>query len=398
MPPFIFVHGKNFELSLAELVSLAGRRPEEASPEFSVFDLLEAKDMMGRLGGTLKIAQVVSMLDTDAGQDVVGRAIEKHFHEFMKGVAGNRLVFGVSFYGGEGDRTFVEQKIKELGKAEGMKVSAAHAKGSSNIITHTQVLEKRILRSGFEVLLCMGRKHLYVAKTIAVHDPFEFRKRDLKRPIQRPIYSIPPRLARIMLNLSGAKRGDVVMDPFCGIGTILGEASLMGMRVIGIDTKDSCIGDTRKNLRWLEKEYKIKIPDMENIIRKEDARWLSSHFKEDSIDAIATEPYMGPPLKRRPDRVRAMQILDSLKQLYEHSLREMLTCLKPGRRICMVSPAFIVKNKFYGLPIAEMAGRHGGRVVNVLGNSGINARPPLRDFEERHNTIREIHVIEKVAH
>jgi len=395
MSQFAFIHGKNFELSLAELSALTGKGPEEINPEFSVFDVFEAKSMMDRLGGTLKIAQVLSILETDASQDVVGRAIEKHFPELMRGVMGKLLVFGVSFYGGKGDRFFVEKKIKELGKAEGMKVSAAHTKG--NFLTHTDIIQKKVLRDGFEILVCMGRRHLYIAKTLVVHNPFEFRKRDLKKPVQRSIYAIPPRLARIMINLSGARRGDILMDPFCGVGTIVSEATLIGMRIIGIDMKDNCIGDTRKNLQWLEKEYKITIPDMENVIRKEDARWLSSHFKENSIDAIVTEPYMGPPMKRRPDRIRAMQILDDLKQLYEHSLREMLIVLKPGRRICMVSPAFIIKKKFYGLPMPDMAGRHGGRVINVLGNSGLNSRPPLRDFEERHNTIREINVIEKMA-
>ncbi len=394
MPQFIFIHGKNHELSIAELMSLTGKSPEEANAEFSVFDILEARDLMDRLGGTLKIAQVLSILDTGASQDIVERAIERHFPEFMRGVMGRRLLFGASFYGGEGNREFVEHKIKQLAKTEGMKVSAAHTKNRQ--LTHTEVLQKKVLRNGFEILNCMGRKHLYIAKTLAVHDPFEFRKRDLKKPVQRSIYAIPPRLARIMINLSGARKNDILMDPFCGVGTILSEATLMGMRIIGIDTKENCIGDTRKNLRWLENEYKIKIPELENVVRKEDARWLSSHFKADSIDAIATEPYMGPPLKRRPDRIRAMNILDSLRQLYGHSLREMLVVLKPGRRICIVSPAFIVKGKFYGLDIKEMAGRHGGRVVNPLGNSGITHKLPMHDFEERHNTIREINVVEKV--
>ncbi len=394
MPQFIFIHGKNHELSIAELMSLTGKSSEEANAEFSVFDLLEAKDLMQRLGGTLKIAQAVSILETSANQDTVGRTIEKHFPEFMKGVTGGRLLFGVSFYGGHGDREFVEGKTKQLAKAEGMRVSAAHAKGSQ--LTHTEVLQKKVLRDGFEILMCTGRKHLYIAKTLAVHDPFEFRKRDLRKPVQRSIYSIPPRLARIMINLSGARKGDIILDPFCGVGAILSEAALMGMRIIGIDTKDNCIGDTRKNLRWLENEYKIKIPDMGNAVRREDARWLSRHFRENSIDAIVTEPYMGPPLKRRPDRTRAMNILGGLRQLYEHSLREMLIVLKSGRRICMVSPTFIVKGKFYGLNMKEMAGRCGGRVINPLANSGVTHALPLRDFEERHNTLREINVIEKV--
>jgi len=393
MTQFIFIHGKNPELSLAEIMALTGAKPTEANREFSVFDIFEAKDLMSRLGGTLKVGKVFSTLETGADSTAVEKVIEKHYGELSFHVRGRRLLFGASFYGGEGNREMLEFRIKEMAKSEGLKVSAAHAKREN--LTHTEVLQKKVLENGFELLICMGRKQLYIAKTISVHNPFEFRRRDMERPCQRPIYSIPPRLARIMINLSCARKGATVMDPFCGIGTILGEASLMGMQVYGVDMKENCIGDTRKNLKWLEKEYKLRIPEMENRIRKEDARWLSKHFSEVRIDAIATEPYMGPPLKRRPDRVHAIRILDGLRQLYEHSLKEMLATVRVGGRIVIVSPAFIVKGKFYGLDIGQMAGRLGGKPIDPLAGSGIPHEKPLRDFEERHNTIREINVVER---
>jgi tRNA G10 N-methylase Trm11 len=410
MPHFIFVHGKNPELSLAEIIAIAGAKPVEANQEFSVFDLLEAKDLTARLGGTLKVAEVMSIIEPESGREAIEKIIEKNFGKLLYGFKGGRLLFGVSFYGateagasvrtgsaasgcGEGDGEALGWKIKELAKAEGLKVSAAHMKGSS--MTHTKVLQKKVLQKGFELVICMGKKNLYIARTVWVHDPFQFRKRDMERPCQRPIYSIPPRLARIMINLSCVRKGGVVMDPFCGIGTILQEAVVMGMQVFGVDTKDNCIGETRKNLSWLEKEYGVRVPEMENRIRKEDARWLSKHFSEVRIDAIVTEPYMGPPLKRRPDRVHAMRILDGLRQLYEHSLAEMLKTVRRGGRIVIVSPAFIVRGKFYGLNIASMSGRLGGKPIDPLAGAGIPHQKPMRDFEERHNTIREINVIER---
>ena len=42
-------------------------------------------------------------------------------------------------------------------------------------------------------------------------------------------------LARVMCNLAGVQTGDIVLDPFCGGGGILCEASHIGASVIGID-------------------------------------------------------------------------------------------------------------------------------------------------------------------
>ncbi len=43
-----------------------------------------------------------------------------------------------------------------------------------------------------------------------------------------------PKLARCMVNLTGVKENDLVLDPFCGTGGILIEAGIMGARVIGV--------------------------------------------------------------------------------------------------------------------------------------------------------------------
>jgi tRNA G10 N-methylase Trm11 len=394
MSGYIFIHGKNPELSIAEVMSLSGAKPTEANREFSVFDIFETADFMGRLGGTLKVAEVLSILEMDAGWEHIEAAIRRHYPKLMQGFTGSNLLFGVTFYGGKADKERIEFLIKGIAKEEGLRVSAAHAKRRG--LTHTEVVNKHIMGRGFELMLCMG-KRLYIAKTVFVHDPYEFRKRDLQRPAQRTIYSIPPRLARIMINLTGVRRNELLMDPFCGIGTIISEAALMGMRVTGIDTNHHCVTAARKNMKWLSRQYGLHYPGMENMIRSEDARWLSKHFREKSVDAMATEPYMGPPMRSRPDRVRALKILSDLKQLYEHSLAEMLKVLKPGRRICMVSPSFMVAGHLYGLGMAEMAGRHGGKVINPLANSGFSHKLPLMDYEDRHNTLREISVIEKTA-
>ncbi len=55
-----------------------------------------------------------------------------------------------------------------------------------------------------------------------------------KKPIFTP-FSLDPRLARLMINLSGAVEGETILDPFCGVGGIPVESSILGIGSICIE-------------------------------------------------------------------------------------------------------------------------------------------------------------------
>ncbi|MEM3383394.1 MAG: DNA methyltransferase [Nitrososphaerales archaeon] len=60
----------------------------------------------------------------------------------------------------------------------------------------------------------------------------------LRRPRARPFFhpsALYPKFARGLVNLSHVKEGELLLDPFCGTGSILIEASLIGINTIGID-------------------------------------------------------------------------------------------------------------------------------------------------------------------
>ena len=59
-------------------------------------------------------------------------------------------------------------------------------------------------------------------------------------PRRKPFFhptAMQAKLARTMVNLAQPKRGDLLLDPFCGTGGMLVEAGLIGCRVIGFDAK-----------------------------------------------------------------------------------------------------------------------------------------------------------------
>jgi len=110
-----------------------------------------------------------------------------------------------------------------------------------------------------------------------------FSKRSNKeRPFSSPV-SLDPVLARVMVNLSGVKPGEHLLDPFCGTGGILIEAGLCGAGVHGLDIQEKMVEGTRENLE----EYGIIAHD----IREGSIAGAESKFEGD-FDAVVTDlPY-----------------------------------------------------------------------------------------------------------
>ena len=75
-----------------------------------------------------------------------------------------------------------------------------------------------------------------------------------RRPFRHPSTMLP-KLARCMVNLARVKPGSLVLDPFCGSGSILVEAGAMGCRVYGLDIKDRMVKGCLSNLDYVGYPY-----------------------------------------------------------------------------------------------------------------------------------------------
>ena len=81
------------------------------------------------------------------------------------------------------------------------------------------------------------------------------------RPFFSPI-SIHPRHARFMVNISGTREGETILDPFCGTGGILLEAGLLGRKVVGNDWSLQMSTGAKLNLKYFGvRDYRISNED-----------------------------------------------------------------------------------------------------------------------------------------
>ncbi len=111
--------------------------------------------------------------------------------------------------------------------------------------------------------------------------PKGFTKRDpMKRPYFHPA-ALPAKLARCLVNLASPKEGDLLLDPFCGAGSVLIEAGLIGCRVLGLDADRNMVEGSERNLSY----YGI---DPEGLVVT-DSRLLPIR----EVDCVVTDPPYG---------------------------------------------------------------------------------------------------------
>jgi tRNA G10 N-methylase Trm11 len=428
----VFIPGKNWKLSLAELVSFLETREvkfevHSFSKEFFAVSVEESASALAiaDLGGILKIGRVATDFATQTvekaflqkskqARELIKRDITSNgpTAEMLKAASG-KTVFGVSVYCTEGPLRSFSKIIQRFVGSSIKREIAAHGKKSRFMgfsknreypqLSPVEVLKKNLVENKAEILFCVGKKQTFVSTTVAVHNPFEFQKRDVGKPNQRKIFAISPRLARIMVNLSYCTSGKLLLDPFCGVGTILQEALLTKAKVVGVDINPWCVQAARENLEWLKREYALR--EAEYTILQGDARRLTDKIEQEA-DCITTEPDLGPALRHIPTTPYAKKVICKLEPLYHSFLKEAYRVLKKDGRLVLVTPYIRVRSgKPVTMPIGEKAINIGFKRVypfqkNVFTKDSkvkenLTAMASFVDAEERHKIGREIHIFQK---
>ncbi|MBE7561138.1 hypothetical protein HS125_20180 [bacterium] len=267
--------------------------------------------------------------------------------------------------------------VKEHLKESGHGCRFLLPEGRAPRLPSATVGESRMLSRGGEFLLSERGQRIDVYQTRALQDYRGFSQRDYGRPerdMRRGM--LPPKLALMMLNLADPEGGGMVVDPFCGAGGLLAEAVVHGWTAWGGDVDEQAIADARANLTWLSQAR----PELATRwkVRVADALTLTQILAPLSVRAIATEPYLGPPLSKRFSADRAKEEVERLRPLYAAFLGQARTVLEPGRRLVLTAPVWITSQAAVELTLAREIYLAGFSPAPCLPRAALYQRPDQR--------------------
>ena len=345
---YFFILGNQPDLARAEIEAVLRRMKitGQVTAVESTFLFLEtetelsATELIATLGGTIKIGQVLGGVDV-LNAESISRFLPTSDKKIVFGISNYNLFFNIQKIGLE---------IKRLIKNQG---GAARFVTSKEYPLSSVIVQKEILNKGLEIVIMKAGGALYVGKTLAVQ-PFElFSKLDFGRP-NRDAKSgmLPPKLAQIMVNLAEQPLDKTIFDPFCGSGTVLQQAVFLGYKkVLGSDSSTRAVEDTRVNMNWLAEEFNVPFDlDVKQVDVQALPRMIDSH----SLDAIVTEPFLGPALRGGETDSFLARTAGELATLYRQALRAMTTVLKPRGAMIIIVPELCSKSRSYTLPVNDL--------------------------------------------
>jgi tRNA G10 N-methylase Trm11 len=369
---YFFILGNNPTLSIAEILSQLDKsfKTETLTDNFLILqseESLNANVWQKKLGGTIKIGTVLDQAKNFRSETAV---------EILKSF--RRPHFGFSFYGnnddfiGQSKRWAMEIKNQLKQKNIPSRWVVAKEKTLSSVV----VLKNKLLAEGAEFVFLASNDKNYFGQTISCQEFEDYGHRDFDRPARNIEEGmLPPKLAKMMINLAKVSQEKTILDPFCGSGTILQEALLMGCQnVIGADLSEEAIKNSQENISWLIKNYQLSVTNYQ--LFQHDVRNISQKIPPNSVNAIVTEPYLGP-IKNLNLKFEISNIITVLSDLYLKAFSEFKKIMESRGKIVIIFPAFRIGNELKFLPILEEIKKMGWQIVNPL-SSELKNSPVLK--------------------
>lgn len=354
----ICILGRQPAIGLAELEALYGS--DAVRPVGSYAALVDADIDFKRLGGSVKAGTVFASVPGTNPQKAF-LWLQQNLAESVDRVDG-KLKLGVSLYGLampvpklNANMLSLKKSLKQAGQSVRV-VPNTELELSSAQTYHNNLTDER----GCEIMLLRDGDMTLVARATDVQGIDAYRKRDQERPHRDNFVGmLPPKLAQTIINLAAFTldekrdtapkkgKGLTVLDPFCGTGVILQEASLMGYAIYGTDVSEKMTSYTRANIEWLFERYPIK-----TTVRYETADATNHQWKK-PVDIVACEGYLGHPFAAEPNKEALMETIQTCNVIMRKFLRNIRGQIEPGTPLCIALPAWHVRGTVYHLPLLD---------------------------------------------
>ncbi|OGG03770.1 hypothetical protein A2Z33_04760 [Candidatus Gottesmanbacteria bacterium RBG_16_52_11] len=332
----LFVFGRTPELSWLELSRIYpnSRRllSHIACAQISNEDMTSS---LSRLGGTVAVCNVMGKIRSLTAAEIAG---------FLTGSASG-LTFSLHIFSGQTSTEKLSDEIKNILAGKLGRIRYVIPK-SPEAVSSVQFSREHTV-----MLVILPADGGYLVGQIAGVQPYlEWEKRDYGRPYADPKRGmLPPKVARMAVNaaLGPEPAGKTVLDPFCGMGTVLAESLLVGAAAIAADIYSPSLTKAQANIVWLKENYPEVRGKMDILVS--DAAHISEALPPAFVDAIVTEPFMGSPEigEHKVPAQKAGSLLHGLEKLYIGCLRDWHGVLKTGGKVCIALPAYVYPRHTY---------------------------------------------------
>jgi len=343
---YIAILGRQPALGMAELESLYG---PDNTKWFSDTCAVISTDTfsLDRLGGSQKAGRVVAELAKGDWRKTSMQIVKQYLHEWQH-IEG-KITLGISAYGFDVSPRDIQKtgiilknKLKE--KNASLRLIPNNDTSLNSATSHHNKLG--LSDNKVELLVVRARDgRVIVAESIGAQNITAYTKRDQERPKRDAFVGmLPPKLAQIIVNLSGAKKFGTLWDPFCGTGVLLQEALLMGIDVYGSDISEKMIDYSEKNLEWLRRIYDASHGGPKSMwydLRVGDATAIEFINKHTApLGAVACETYLGQPFSAPPSPSKLAEVQKNCDYIIGSFLKNIHPQLAPGTPLCIAVPAW----------------------------------------------------------
>jgi tRNA G10 N-methylase Trm11 len=380
----LLILGRQPALGLAELESLYGAdKLQPVGDQAVIVDVDPCLLAFNRLGGSLKFCKVLTILETTQWPEIQ-KFLEKAAPEHAKTMPEGKMHLGLSVFGLDispqrivATALSVKKAVQATGRSVRVVPNQELALSSAQVI-HNHLVDA----NGWELVFVRHGNQTICAQTVREQDIASYTNRDRNRPKRDArIGMLPPKLAQIIINLAVGQLPDearqsvceippdvpiptihytgvYLLDPFCGTGVILQEASLMGYDVYGTDLDKRMIEYAKENMQWLRKQPESQVTFPPENTEKEYVTFetadATSHTWTPKPTVIASETYLGRPFTAMPNSEILAQTAADCNLIIKKFLRNIHDQILPGTRLCLAVPAWQVHaNEFKHLPVVD---------------------------------------------